>query len=187
MIIFKIQKKLLVSKLKQLKIFVKGSDRLNFKLKVFIRKGKAVFTIIGSEITIEIEHEGFGSFEMYFLDFYDAVNSTLFSLYDDISFIVEPKMIQIGSRKLSLINANFSTHKQKTTSEAPLGFLNYVEENNLFTPIKQLEFCLKSDEYSQFPINQIHLDTHKAYLILKKYNISDIELSQLVQSKLKLI
>jgi hypothetical protein len=187
MIIFKIQKKLLVSKLKQLKIFVKGSDRLNFKLKVFIRKGKAVFTIIGSEITIEIEHEGFGSFEMYFLDFYDAVNSTLFSLYEDINFIVEPKMIQIGSRKLSLINANFSAHKQKTTSEAPLGFLNYVEENNLFTPIKQLEFCLKSDEYSQFPINQIHLDTHKAYLILKKYNISDIELSQLVQSKLKLI
>jgi hypothetical protein len=187
MIIFKIQKKLLVSKLKQLKIFVKGSDRLNFKLKVFIRKGKAVFTIIGSEITIEIEHEGFGSFEMYFLDFYDAVNSKSFSLFEDINFIVEPKMIQIGPRKLSLTSSNFSAKAQKKVVEAPLGFLNYVEENNLFTPIKQLEFCLKSDKYSQFPINQIQLDTHKAYLILKKYNISDIELSQLVQSKIKLI
>jgi hypothetical protein len=187
MIIFKIQKKLLVSKLKQLKIFVKGSDRLNFKLKVFIRKGKAVFTIIGSEITIEIEHEGFGSFEMYFLDFYDAVNSTLFSLYDDISFIVEPKMIQIGSRKLSLINANFSAHKQKTTSEAPLGFLNFVEENNLFKPIQPNFFCLKSDLKTEFTSNQFQLDTHKAYLLLKKYDISELEITNLVRSKLSTI
>lgn len=187
MIIFKIEKKLLQTKLKQLKIFVKGVDRLNYKLSVYIRKGKAIFTITGSEVTLDIEHEGFGSFEMYFMDFFDAINSTTFSNFEPIHFIVEPKMIQIGNRKLSLTSSNFSAKTQKKVVEAPLGFLNYVEENNLFTPIKQLEFCLKSDEYSQFPINQIHLDTHKAYLILKKYNISDLELSQLVQSKLKLI
>ncbi len=184
MIIFKIQKKLLVSKLKQLKIFVKGSDSLNFKLKVVIRKGKAVFTITGSEITIEIEHEGFGSFEMYFLDFYDAVNSKSFSLFEDINFIVESKMIQIGSRELSLTSSNFSAKAQKKVVEAPLGFLNYVEENNLFKPIQPNFFCLKTDLKTKFTSNQFQLDSHKAYLLLKKYDITELEITNLVRSKL---
>ena len=55
-------------------------------------------------------------FEMYFMDFFEAIDSSIEEKFDTIHFILNDKIIQISKRKLSILGSNFDYKKVLKTN-----------------------------------------------------------------------
>jgi len=109
---------------------------------------------------------------MYLSDFYEAIINPLIGKFDEITFIVSQKQIQINNRKLSILSSDFNKSKSKKTLESPLGTLNFVEENGLSKLYKAKTFVTKNQEMREYTQNNILKDIITAHTILIKYGIT---------------
>ena len=185
MILFKLQKKELVRGLDQIKIHIKPSKRIYEVTKFIFLNNKLTIRIVGSEVIIPCNHEGGGQFEMYLSDFYEAIINPLIGKFDDITFIVSQKQIQINNRKLSILSSDFNKSKSKKTLESPLGTLNFVEENGLSKLYKAKTFVTKNQESREYSLNKILKDIITAHTILIKYGITLNQIDSMVFENLR--
>ena len=185
MILFKLQKKELLRGLDQIKIHIKPSKRIYEVTKFIFLNNKLTIRIVGSEVIIPCNHEGGGQFEMYLTDFYEAIKNPLIGKFDEITFIVSQKQIQINNRNLSILSSDFNKTKSKKTLESPLGTLNFVEENGLSKLYKAKTFVPKNQEMREHTLNNILNDINKGHTILKKYGITIDQIHSLVFENLR--
>ena len=185
MILFNLQKKELVRGLDQIKIHIKPSKRIYEVTKFIFLNNKLTIRIVGSEVIIPCNHEGGGQFEMYLSDFYEAINNPLIGKFDEITFIVSQKQIQINNRKLSILSSDFNKSKSKKTLESPLGTLNFVEENGLSKLYKAKTFVTKNQESREYSLNKILKDIITAHTILIKYGITLNQIDSMVFENLR--
>ena len=105
--------------------------------------------------------------------------------FDDITFIVSQKQIQINNRKLSILSSDFNKSKSKKTLESPLGTLNFVEENGLSKLYKAKTFVTKNQESREYSLNKILKDIITAHTILIKYGITLNQIDSMVFENLR--
>ena len=185
MILFTLQKKELLKSLDQIKIHIKPSKRIYEVTQFIFLKNKLTIRIVGSEVIIPCKHEGQGQFEMYLADFYESISNPLIDSYDEITFIVSQKQIQINNRNLSILSSNFKKSKSKETLESPLGTLNFIEENDLFKQNKVKTFVTLNQTMIEFKENNILNDILKVNTILNKYGITYNQIHSLIYENLR--
>ena len=185
MILFTLEKQELLKSLDQIKVHIKPFKRIYEVTKFIFLKNKFTIRIVGSEVTLPCKHEGGGQFEMYLTDFYEAIKNPLIGKFNEITFIVSQKQIQINNRKLSILSSDFNKTKSKKTLESPLGTLNFIEENDLFKQNKVKTFVTNNQEMRKHTQNNILKDIITVHTILIKYGISLNQIDSLVFENLR--
>ncbi len=187
MLLFKLRKKDLQQALKQLRAMIKTRKYNVYVQAVFlIEPGRLTICLSGMETYCRIENEGIGMFEMYFMDFFEAIENDIAPMYDDLNFILDKSTIQFGKRKMSVLKTEFDTDKVKEIVETPLGTLNYdVNEDKKFYPtFFSKVYCLKKDINSHLNQSDIEKDLDMFAKFLKKYQISRNEISDFIYEKM---
>lgn len=185
MILFTLQKKELLRSLDQIKVHIKPSRRIHQVTKFIFLNNKLTIRIVGTEAILPCKHEGDGQFEMYLSDFYQAIIDPLIKRYEDITFIVSRKQIQINKRTLSILSSDFTASKSKKTLELPLGTLNFIEEGGLFKENRAKTFIIKNKGEGLITENTVLNDINMVNTILNKYGIDYYEIYALVHANLK--
>ena len=187
MILFTLKKKDLQQALKQLRTMIKTRKYNVYVQAVFlIEPGRLTICLSGIETYCRIENEGVGMFEMYFMDFFEAIENDIAPIYDDLNFILDKTTIQFGKRKMSVLKTEFDTDKVKEIVEAPLGTLNYDinEDKKYYTSYFSKVYCLKKDINTHFNQSDIEKDVDMFTKFLKKYQIERHEISDFLYAKM---
>lgn len=187
MILFKLRKKDLQQALKQLRTMIKTRKYNVYVQAVFlIEPGRLTICLSGIETYCRIENEGIGMFEMYFMDFFEALENDIAPIYDDLNFILDKTTIQFGNRKMSVLETEFDTDKVMKIVEAPLGTLNYDinEDKKYYTSYFSKVYCLKKDINTHLNQSDIEKDLDMFAKFLKKYQISRNEISDFIYEKM---
>jgi len=187
MILFKLRKKDLQQALKQLRTMIKTRKYNVYVQAVFlIEPGRLTICLSGIETYCRIENEGIGMFEMYFMDFFEAIENDIAPIYDDLNFIMNKTTIQFGKRKMSVLKTEFDTDKVKEIVEAPLGTLNYDinEEYKFYQTFHSNVYCLKKDINTHINLSDIEKDIDMMTKFLKKYQISRNEISKFIYDRM---
>ena len=185
MVIFHVEKKQLLEALKQLKIFVKGKYRLSVRASMTIDAGRLTITIPGTQVYVPCRNEGLATFTIYFLDFYEAIKNNKAHASESIECFVSQRTIQFEGRNLTLLSADLSQIKTNKAVEAPLGSLNYVD--NMHVSLYTVSYALKGNKNQVFLERSINNDLLQVNAILRKYDVSYSDLSNLVYLNLKKI
>lgn len=187
MILFKLRKKDLQQALKQLRSMIKTRKYNVYVQAVFlIEPGRLTICLSGIETYCRIDNEGVGVFEMYFMDFFEAIENDIEPIYNELNFILDKKTIQFGKRKMSVLKTEFDTDKVKEIAEAPLGTLNYDinEDKKYYTSYFSKVYCLKKDINTHLNQSDIEKDLDMFAKLLKKYQISRPEISDFIYGKM---
>ncbi len=187
MILFKLRKKDLQQALKQLRTMIKTRKYNVYVQAVFlIEPGRLTICLSGMETYCRIENEGIGMFEMYFMDFFEAIENDIAPMFDDLNFILEKTTIQFGKRKMSVLKTEFDSDKVKEIVEAPLGTLNYDvnEEYKFYQTFHSKVYCLKKDINKHINLSDIEKDIDMTTKFLKKYQIDRHEISEFIYAKM---
>ncbi len=187
MILFTLKKKDLQQTLKQLRTMIKTRKYNVYVQAVFlIEPGRLTICLSGMETYCRIENEGIGMFEMYFMDFFEAIENDIEPSCNELNFILDKTTIQFGNRKMSVLETEFDTDKVMKIVEAPLGTLNYdVNEDKKFYPtFFSKVYCLKKDINTHLNQSDIEKDLDMFAKFLKKYQISRPEISNFIYEKM---
>jgi hypothetical protein len=178
-----VEKKQLLDALKQVKIFVKGKYRLSVQASMKVDAGRLTITIPGTQVYVPCRNEGLATFTIYFLDFYEAIKNNKAYASESIECFVSQRTIQFEGRNLTLLSADLSQIKTNKTVEAPLGSLNYVD--NMHVSLYTVSYALKGNKNQVFLERSINNDLLQVNAILRKYDVSYSDLSNLVYQNLK--
>jgi hypothetical protein len=187
MVIFEAIKSDLLQVLNQIRTSIRTRRyKIYYEADFLIQPGRLVIKIDGAEAYCKISNEGVGMFDMHFMDFFQAIDSSLEDKNEKIYFVLNDKNIQIGKRKLSYISANFDYQKVLKTIEAPLSSLNYDvnEDNQYYKSFHSKEYCLLLDINEKFNSDTIEKDINFLEKYLKKYKISRREISDFIYQKM---
>lgn len=187
MVIFQIIKKDLVQALNQIRVSIRTRRyKIYHTADFLIQPGRFVIRIDGAEAYCKIQNEGIGMFEMHFMDFFQAIDSSIEEKFDQIHFVLDDKFIQVGKRKLSYLNASFDYQKVLKVIESPLSSLNYDinEENQYFKTFHSKEYCLLDDINVKFLSDTIEKDINFLEKYLKKYKINRYEISTFLYQRM---
>lgn len=187
MVIFEARKNDLELALKQIKTLIRSRRyQIYHQTDFLIQPGRLVIRIDGSEAYCKISNEGIGMFEMYFMDFFEAIDSSIEEKFDNIHFILTEKIIQISKRKLSILGSDFDYKKVLKQIESPLSSLNFDinADSQFYKSSHTREFCLLNDINKKFNSDSIEKDIDFLWTYLNKYKIYRQEISKLIYQKL---
>jgi hypothetical protein len=187
MVIFEATKKDLELALTQIRTLIRSRRyKIYHQADFLIQPGRLVIRIDGSESYCKISNEGIGMFEMYFMDFFEAIDSSIEDKFDKIHFVLTEKTIQISKRKLSILGADFDYKNVLKKIEQPLSSLNYDvnEEDQFYKTFHSKEYCLLVDINVKFNSDTIEKDINFLEKYLKKYKINRKEISTFLYQKM---
>jgi hypothetical protein len=185
MIIFSIQKRSLSTSLKPIyEVSKKQKKAIYLKSKITILKKKFILRMDGFECEISCVSDNIGSFEVYFMDFYDVIKSNLKGSNTIFEFILTERELQLDNRKISVLSSEFKTRRVKKELELPINSLDYIKnEDDILVKNTDKEYSLLVNKAKKFIKTKIDSDINKSMVLLGKYDVTLEELEKIVYTK----